>query len=193
MGETMDGLDLLIADHNRMRGLFTRFREAQGNDDTPTMGELASKIFEELEVHTAMEEQIFYPEVHDLSEELAEIVNEGVQEHHVVDVLIGEARTLKPGDAEWIAKVAVLIENVEHHAEEEETELFPQVRAATDAATREDWGTRFEAMKAQRGAPTPTEAAELTTKELRQRASLQQIPGRSTMSRDDLVATIDPR
>ena len=55
----MDGLDLLIADHNRVRGLFTRFREAQGNDDTPTMGELASKIFEELEVHTAMEEQIF--------------------------------------------------------------------------------------------------------------------------------------
>lgn len=189
----MDGLDLLIADHNRVRGLFTRFREAQGNEDTPAMGELASKIFEELEVHTAIEEQIFYPEVHDLSEELAEVVNEGVQEHHVVNVLIGEARTLKPGDAEWVAKVAVLIENVEHHAEEEETELFPQVRAATDAATREEWGTRFEAMKAQRGAPTPTEAAELTTKELRQRASLQQIPGRSTMSRDDLVATIDPR
>jgi hemerythrin superfamily protein len=153
----MNGLDLLIADHNRVRGLFARFRELQGNDDTPRMGELASRIFEELEVHTALEEQILYPAVRDLSEELAEVVNEGVQEHHVVDVLIEEARTLKPGDAEWIAKVAVLIENVEHHAEEEETELFP------------------------------------TTKELRQRASRQQIPGRSTMSRDDLVATIDPR
>jgi hypothetical protein len=116
-----------------------------------------------------------------------------VQEHHVVDVLIEEARTLKPSDAEWVAKVAVLIENVEHHAEEEETELFPQVRSATDAATRKDWGMRFEAMKAERGAPTPAEAATLTTKELRQRATQQQIPGRSTMTRDDLVATIDPR
>ncbi len=93
----MDGLDLLIADHNRVRGLFARFRKAHKNDDTPAMGELADKIFEELEVHTAIEEQIFYPAVHDLSEELAEVVDEGVQEHHVVNVLIEEARTLKPG------------------------------------------------------------------------------------------------
>jgi hemerythrin superfamily protein len=189
----MDGLDLLIADHNRVRGLFARFREVHENDDTPAMGELADRIFEELEVHTALEEQIFYPAVHDLSGELAEVVDEGIQEHHVIDVLIAEARTLQPGDAEWAAKVNVLIENVEHHAEEEETELFPQVRSAVDAATRQDWGKRFEAMKAERGAPTPTQAAALTTEELRQRASQQQIPGRSTMTRDELVATIDPR
>jgi hemerythrin superfamily protein len=189
----MDGLDLLIADHNRVRGLFARFQEVHENDDTAAMGELADKIFEELEVHTAIEEQIFYPAVHDLSDELAEIIDEGVQEHHVVDVLIDEARTLKPGDAEWVAKVNVLIENVEHHAEEEETELFPPVRSATDAATRENWGKRFEEMKAERGAPTSADATELTTKELRQRASQQQIPGRSTMTRDDLVTTVDPR
>lgn len=189
----MDGLDLLIADHNRVRGLFTCFREAHKSDETPAMGALANKIFEELEVHTAIEEQIFYPAVHDLSQELAEVVNEGLQEHHVVDVLIEEARALKPGDAEWVAKVTVLIENVGHHAEEEEAELFPQVRSATDVATRGQWGKQFEAMKVERGAPTPTEAAELTTKELRQRASEQQIPGRSTMTRDDLVATVDPR
>jgi hemerythrin superfamily protein len=189
----MDGLDLLTADHNRVRGLFARFQKAHENDATQTMGELANKIFEELEVHTAIEEQIFYPAVHDLSQQLAEVIDEGIQEHHVVDVLIEEARALKPGDAEWVAKVAVLIENVEHHAEEEETELFPQVRSATDAATREEWGKRFEAMKAERGAPTPADAAELTTGELRQRASAQQIPGRSTMTREDLVATVDPR
>jgi hemerythrin superfamily protein len=189
----MDGLDLLIADHNRVRGLFARFTEAHENNDTPTMGKLASQIFAELEVHTAIEEQIFYPAVHDLSEELTEVVNEGVQEHHVVDVLMEEARALKPGDAEWVAKLMVLIENVEHHAEEEETELFPQVRSATDAATRAKWGTRFVTMKTERGAPTPAEAAELTTKELRQRATTQQIPGRSTMTRDDLIATINPR
>lgn len=189
----MDGLDLLIADHNRVRGLFARFRQAHDDEDTPAMGELAGKIFEELEVHTAIEEEIFYPAVHDLSDELAEVVDEGVQEHHVVDVLMAEARELTPGDAEWVAKVSVLIENVEHHAEEEETELFPPVRSATDPATREDWGARFEAMKAQRGAPTSADAAELTTEQLRQRARDQQIPGRSTMTREDLVATVDPR
>ncbi len=189
----MDGLDLLIADHNRVRGLFARFREAHENSDTSAMGEIAGKFFEDLEVHTAIEEKIFYPAVHSFSEQLAEVVDEGVQEHHVIDVLIDEARTLKPEDPEWVAKVAVLIENVEHHAEEEETELFPQVRSATDAATREEWAKRFEKMKIQRNAPTRAEASGLTTEELRRRASEQQIPGRSTMTRDDLVATVDPR
>ncbi|MGH3768327.1 MAG: hemerythrin domain-containing protein [Pseudonocardiaceae bacterium] len=189
----MDGLDLLIADHNRVRGLFARFRAAQENSDTATMGEIAEKIFDELEVHTTIEEKIFYPAVHDLSEELAEVVDEGVQEHHVVDVLIAEARTLKPGDPEWVAKLSVLIENVEHHAEEEETELFPPVRSATDAAARADWAEQFETMKTQHSAPTRAEANELTTTELRRRASEQQIPGRSSMTRDDLVATVDPR
>lgn len=189
----MDGLDLLTADHNRLRGLFTRFHAAHENKDTTAMGELAEQIFAELEVHTAIEEQIFYPAVHDLSEELAESVDEGVQEHHVVDVLIEEARALTSSDAEWVAKLTVLMESVEHHAEEEETDLFPQVRSATETATREEWGARFEKMKADRGAPTPTEAAQLTTEELRRRATKQQIPGRSTMTRDDLLATIDPR
>ena len=124
----MDGLDVLTADHNRLRGLFTRFQAAHENNDITAMGELAEQIFTELEVHTAIEEQIFYPAVHDLSEELDEVVDEGVQEHHVVDVLIEEARALRPSDAEWVAKLTVLIESVEHHAEEEETELFPQVR-----------------------------------------------------------------
>jgi hemerythrin superfamily protein len=189
----MDGLDLLIADHNRLRGLFTRFQAAHGDNDTSAMGELAEQIFAELEVHTAIEEQIFYPAVHDLSEELAEVIDEGIQEHHVVEVLIEEARALQPSEAEWVAKLSVLIESVEHHAEEEETELFPPVRSVTEVATREDWGTRFEAIKTERGAPTPADAAQLTTEELRRRATQQQIPGRSTMTREELIATIDPR
>jgi hemerythrin superfamily protein len=191
--ENMDGLDLLTADHNRVRGLFARFREAKKRDDTSEMGALAEQIFAELEVHTTIEEQVFYPAIHDVNEELAEVVDEGVQEHHVVDLLMEEARALQPGDAEWVAKLSVLIENVEHHAEEEEDEQFPQVRSATDAATRRAWGQRFETMKTERGAPSPGQAAELTTRELRQRATEQQIPGRSNMTREDLAATVDPR
>lgn len=190
----MDGLDLLTADHNRLRGLFSRFRNAHENSDMSVMGEIAGRVFAELKVHTAIEEELFYPAVHDLSEELAETVDEGVQEHHVVDVLIGEARLLNPGDSEWVAKLTVLMENVEHHAEEEETELFPLVRSATDSATREEWAERFETMKAQRRAPTRAQANELTTQELRRRVIVEeQIPGRSRMTRDDLVATIDAR
>lgn len=188
----MDGLDLLTADHNRVRGLFARFRDAKQQDDLSGMGELAEQIFAELEVHTTIEEQVFYPAVHDVSDELAQVVDEGVQEHHVVDVLMEEARALQPGEAEWVAKLSVLIENVEHHADEEESELFPQVRSATSAATRRGWGQRFETMKTEHGAPSPAQAAELTTRELRQRATEQQIPGRSRMTREDLTATVDP-
>ncbi len=188
----MDALDLLTADHNRIRGLFARFQEAKDNDATAEMGELAGKIFFELKVHTEIEEKIFYPAVRDLDEELAAEVDEGLQEHHVVDVLMEEAQTLQPDDDEWVAKMTVLIENVEHHAGEEEDDMFPAVRSKSDADTRAEWAARMEAVKAQQGAPTSAEAAKLSTGKLRELASEQQIPHRSTMSREDLVATVDP-
>lgn len=189
----MDALDLLTADHNRVRGLFAQFREASDGDDTTKMEAVAAKIFEDLEVHTKIEEQIFYPAVHDLNDELAEVVDEGVEEHHVVETLMTEARQLPASDPRWKAKLTVLMENVEHHAEEEETELFPQVRSACDAKKREEWAERMESLKAELGAPTSKDAESMTTEELRQRATEQQIPGRSQMTRADLVATVDPR
>lgn len=189
----MDALDLLTADHNRVRGLFARFQEAKDAEDTATMATLAASIFQELKVHTTIEERSFYPSVRETDPDLADLVEEGVEEHHVVDVLMAEAEQLDPSDPSWVAKVTVLIENVEHHAEEEETEMFPQVRKATDAATRETWGTRLERTKAELGAPTSADAEKFSLEELRQRASEQQIPGRSTMGRDELAATIDPR
>jgi hemerythrin superfamily protein len=188
----MDALDLLTADHNRVRGLFARFKEAQEGDDSATMSKLAEKVFEELEVHTKIEEQVFYPAVHDL-DELSDEVDEGVEEHHVIDVLMAEIKPLDASDPRWVAKMTVLIENVEHHAGEEETEMFPQVRSVTDDATRAEWGERMESLKADLGAPTSADAAELSTDELKQKATEQQIPGRSQMSRETLVATVDPR
>jgi iron-sulfur cluster repair protein YtfE (RIC family) len=94
----MDSLMLLTADHNRVRGLFTRFRDAQEKDDVDAMRALAEQIITELEVHTRIEEEIFYPEVRQGSGELDETVAEGIEEHHVVDVLIDEVRQLTPGD-----------------------------------------------------------------------------------------------
>ncbi|MBA2308012.1 MAG: hemerythrin domain-containing protein [Pseudonocardiales bacterium] len=189
----MDGLDLLIADHNRFRGIFTRFQEAKDNEDVDEMGELADKLAFELKVHTDLEEKIFYPAVRKLDEEIAEVVDEGLQEHHVGDVLVEEASTLQPGEDEWVAKITVLIESVEHHIDEEEEELFPQVRTKSDAETRAEWGARMEAMKAEQGAPKPADAEKLSLDELKQLASEQQIANRSKMSREDLAAAVDAR
>ncbi len=125
----MDGLTLLIADHNRVRGVFARFQEAEKSGEVAEMADLAGTIDTELTVHTDIEETVFYPWAHRLSGDIAEVVDEGIEEHHVVKTLLDEIRDLEPGDPQWVAKVTVVIENVEHHAEEEEAELFPQVRA----------------------------------------------------------------
>ena len=187
----MDALELLIADHNRVRGLFTRFKAAEGENDAQA-ARLASKIFEELEVHTKIEEEIFYPAVTKLNDEIHELVTEGLEEHHVVDNLMAEVKALSPSDEEWAAKIKVLIENVEHHAEEEEQEMFPKVRSGMNDDARAALGQRMEARKAELGAPTAADKEHLSTEELTRLAREQEIPGRSNMKREELLATVAP-
>ncbi len=187
----MDALSLLTADHNRVRGLFARFQAAEEKQDTAQMAVLAQKIITELEVHSTIEEEIFYPTVKETSEELKDVVDEGVEEHHVADTLMAEVKTLTPEDDAWAAKMKVLIESVEHHAEEEETEMFPQTRKRFDAAALEDLAVRLEARKAELGAPTAADKEHLSTEELQELAKEQEIPGRSSMKREELVATVD--
>lgn len=187
----MDALELLIADHNRVRGLFARFQEAEGKDRAEAE-RLAAIIFEELTVHTTIEEEVFYPTISDCNEEIHDLVAEGLEEHHVVDSLMDEAKGLDPSADAWAAKLKVMIENVEHHADEEEEELFPLVRKALATAARAELGDRLEAMKSKLGAPTAADKAHLSTEELTRLAQEQQIPGRSSMKRDELVATVAP-
>lgn len=188
----MDSLLLLTADHNRIRGLFARFRAAHEEDDVDAMAALAAQIFSELEVHTTIEEDIFYPEVREGGDELSDTVSEGIEEHHVVDQLIEELRGLTPGEEAWLAKMTVMIENVEHHADEEEQEMFPSVRRAFDGEALTGQARRLEARKAQLGAPTVADKEGYTVDQLRELASEQEIPGRSSMDREELVATVAP-
>ena len=187
----MDALELLTADHNRVRGLFARFKAAEGENDAQA-ARLAAKIFEELEVHTTIEEKIFYPAITKLSDEIHEMVTEGVEEHHVVDNLMAEVKGLSPSNEKWAAKVKVLIENVEHHAGEEEEDMFPKVRQAMDSDARAELGQRMEAKKAELGAPTAADKEHLSMEELTRLAREQEIPGRSDMKRDELLATVAP-
>jgi len=188
----MDALTLLTADHNRVRGLFTRFQAAHEADDQATAVQLATKIFDELEVHTTIEETVFYPAITDVTDEVHELVVEGEEEHKVAKDLMTEVRALPPEDEHWAAKMKVLIESVEHHAEEEETEMFPQLRSALDAAALESLGEALEAKKMELGAPTLADKIDLTKEELSQLAKEQEIPGRSKMSQEELAATVAP-
>jgi len=143
----MDAIALLTADHDEVRALFEQFRQAHEAEDSDRMKELQQQIFTELETHTRIEEEIFYPAVRQADEEeLGETVDEGVQEHHVVKVLMREIESVS-GEDTFVAKMKVLMENVEHHAEEEETDMFPDVREKMDQARLEELGAELEAAK----------------------------------------------
>ena len=124
--KTMDAITLLEEDHKKVRKLFRDF-EGLGERSTKKKQELSDKIRSELVVHTSIEEEIFYPAVQDKVEEM---IAEAIEEHNVVDRLLLEIRDLTPEDEAFTAKMTVMIENVEHHAEEEEEELFPTVKKA---------------------------------------------------------------
>jgi hemerythrin superfamily protein len=186
----MQALDLLIADHNRVRGLFAIFKEAHEAEDQTAMLECAGKIMDDLVVHTTIEEEIFYPAVREDTEEMGEVVDEGIQEHHVAKTLMEELGQVEPGGDEWVAKMMVLMENVEHHAEEEEKEMFPPLRKETEKM--EQLAVQLEARKQELGAPVLADKIDLTKEELMELAKEQQIPGRSSMSQEELAATVAP-
>jgi hemerythrin superfamily protein len=180
----MDALELLTADHNAVRGLFEQFSQAKEAEDSDRMREVADEIFAELEVHTSIEEEVFYPESKKVGGEAEELIAEGIEEHHVVDTLMTEIRRLTPGDEEWVAKMTVLIENVEHHAEEEEEELFPKLREAFGAERLERMGDELEQAKKRH-------EIDLTGKdELYERAKQLGIEGRSDMTKDELADAV---
>ena len=149
----MHALDLLIADHNRCRGMFARFKDANANDDTDTMSSCSCKILQELEVHMTIEEEIFYPMVRETNDDISETVDEGEQEHHVAKLLLAEIKQLPDGSDEWVAKVHGARESVEHHIDEEEAELFPPLRNRIDKDVWSEMAERFEARKEELGAP----------------------------------------
>jgi hemerythrin superfamily protein len=188
----MDALMLLTADHNRVRGLFARFEEAHGKDDTQLMTALCEQVVTELRVHTTIEEEVFYPFVRQLGEEFSDELDEAVEEHHVIDVLMEELATVEAGSDPWVAKVTVMMENVEHHASEEESEMFPQVRKAATMDSLVGLAEQMEARKAELGAPTMADKEYLSAEQLKAMAREQQIPGRSSMNQEELAATVAP-
>jgi hemerythrin superfamily protein len=189
----MDAIDLLTGDHNRVRGLFAQFKAAEEKKDTATMTTVADRIFEQLDVHTSIEESTFYPQVREASDEIGEVVAEGLEEHAVAKDLIAQCRAGDPGSEEWAAKMSVLIENVEHHAEEEEKEMFPKVRSALRGDRLTHLADELTSAKKSLGAPTAEDTIDLTKAALLEKAREQEIPGRSKMDQEELALTVDPR
>ena len=141
----MDAIKLLKADHDKVKKLLDEL-ESTTERGVKTRQELFATIKGELTLHEVVEEEIFYPELKS-HPKAKEIVLEGYEEHHVVDKLMGELEALSVEDETWGAKAKVMKENIEHHIEEEEGEMFTKARQVFDRSELEDLGTRMEQRK----------------------------------------------
>jgi hemerythrin superfamily protein len=124
---SMDAITLLRADHKTVEQLFKRFEKAGGRAHVEKR-QIVDRIIEELSVHAAIEEQLFYPVARATVPSTEDVVLESLEEHHIVKWVLSELVDLSPSDERFDAKVTVLIENVRHHVKEEEQEFFPKVR-----------------------------------------------------------------
>ena len=124
-----DAIVLLKNDHKEIKKVFSQFQKA-GDGAEKTKGKLVDKMIELLTVHTYIENEVMYPEIRRRVPELEDDILESYEEHHVADVLVVELAALSPDSERFDAKTPALIENVEHHIEEEEDEWFPKVREA---------------------------------------------------------------
>jgi iron-sulfur cluster repair protein YtfE (RIC family) len=141
----MNALELLKADHQVVADLFKKVESTEESEHPA----IFTKIKEELDVHAHIEETIFYPRLKaDGDQDLIDIVLEGIEEHRQVKMFLRELDSLSEDSEKFEPKLKVLIEDVEHHVEEEEGEMFPLVEAQFDETVIDELGSEMEKEKA---------------------------------------------
>lgn len=138
----MNAIELLKSDHDKVDLLFQKVKATEDTEHP----KLFEKIKAELEVHTHIEETIFYPKIKE-NEELKDIVLEGIEEHHQVKMFLRELSALVEKSEKFEPKLKVLMEDVSHHVMEEEGQMFPKIKEIFDEATLAELGSQMEAEK----------------------------------------------
>jgi hemerythrin-like domain-containing protein len=141
----MDAIALLKEDHDKVKRILGKL-DATTERGVKTREELFAKVKQELQVHEAIEEEIFYPALKE-HPKAKELVLEAYEEHDVVDMVMAEIDGLPVDDETWGAKFTVMKENLEHHIDEEEGEMFKQARDVFDRQELAELGERMAARK----------------------------------------------
>jgi len=141
----VDAFKLLEEDHENVKKLLGELEETTERG-VKTREDLFARIKQELLVHETLEEELLYPTLkeHDKTKEVS---LEGYEEHHVVNEIMAELEETPVVDERWAAKFAVMKENIEHHIEEEEDEMFKKARQVLDQSHIDDLGDRMEQRK----------------------------------------------
>ena len=144
----MDALQLLKADHDKIKKIMSHI-EGTTERGVKTREEFFTKMKQELVVHEAIEEEILYPALKD-HPKAKDIVLEAYEEHNVVDMVMQEIDETPFDDDTWGAKFTVMKENLEHHIEEEESDMFDQCHRVFDKDELTELGDEMEARKEER-------------------------------------------
>ena len=115
---------MIRQDHKKVEGLFRKVEQTKG---AQAKRRLAESAMAELEIHAALEEEIFYPAVKKEVDDGSSMVQEAIQEHQTVKQLIAELKGMGEANDEFESQFSRLVENVQHHVEEEENEMLPKV------------------------------------------------------------------
>jgi len=137
----MNATKLLKQQHDEVESLFEQYDKAE---DGRAKRALFTRIADSLAAHSTIEEKIFYPAVY--VGELEDLLKEAVEEHLSVKRIIADLMDMRVSDDNFDAKIKVLKEQVEHHVEEEEGEMFPKVTKTVDKDTLESLGEEMEVM-----------------------------------------------
>jgi hypothetical protein len=145
-----DPIVLLETDHRRFENLLKQ-GEATTERAVKGRARLLATLKAALDVHELIEEKILYPALKS-HPEARDIVLEGYQEHHVADLIVAELTRVATDDEKWGAKFKVLKENIEHHIEEEEGQMFRTARGIFSREELQELGARMKALKAKQEA-----------------------------------------
>jgi hemerythrin-like domain-containing protein len=141
----LDAIQLLEAEHRRFERML---KQGEETTERARKGrrELLATLTAELNIHELMEERVLYPALQ-ARPEAREVVLEGYEEHHVADLIVEELHEVATDDETWAAKFKVLKENIEHHIEEEEGQMFPTARGIFSREELLDLAARMRAVR----------------------------------------------
>jgi len=143
----VDALTLLKKEHDEVKKMLKDLDATTDRAIKPRQ-DLFGRLKHSLTVHEQMEEAVLYPALKEHAE-TKDIVLEAYEEHDVVETILGELERTPFDDGIWRAKLTVMRENLLHHIEEEEDEMFGQVRKLFDEETLESLGDQMRTIKSQ--------------------------------------------
>jgi hemerythrin-like domain-containing protein len=146
----MNAIELLKADHKKVKDILSQLSESTDRA-SKKRAELVAKLEMEITIHTKLEEEILYPAYKEAGgKEQEKMYYEAKEEHRTVDSLVlPDLKATETTTPEFAGRAKVVKELLEHHIEEEETEMFPEARKLLGNAKLEELGEQMEAMKAQ--------------------------------------------